>query len=101
MTVIGAIVILFTCAVAIPMRYQFLESGLFLRSGLLTRRLPYSTILEVGHTRNPLASWAWSLDRLEITLSDFDSIMISPIRKQEFVAELRRRVPGLKVVGSV
>lgn len=81
------------CTCAIPMYYELSETALVVRAGLLKRRIKYADISEVRPTRNPLSSWAWSLDRLEISLTDSDHLMISPVQKWEFMAALLKRVP--------
>jgi|SRR3569833_391764 len=61
-----------------------------------------NTIIDIGSiskikaTRNMLSSPALSLDRLEIFYNKYDSIMVSPDDKDEFIAELKAINPHIK-----
>ncbi len=85
----------------LPMRYAISDTELLVRHGLITQRAKLTEIREVYPTRNPLSSPALSLDRLWISTGEgyFKSIMISPLAKAEFLAELEQRA-GLRRVGE-
>lgn len=61
-------------------------------------RIPYKSIVNIKGTHNPLASAALSLDRLQIDYminGRHDTVLISPVRKKEFIAKVQeRRVYG-------
>jgi len=52
--------------------------------------IPIDKITRIKETNNPLNSPAASMDRLEIRYNRFDSVIISPKEKQEFIDELLR-----------
>ncbi len=56
-----------------------------------------STIKQITKTHNPLGSPALSLDRLAISYNQYDSVMISPKDKTEFVQYLQRMNPAIEV----
>jgi hypothetical protein len=91
LTSLIVVALVFACAV--PMQYEFTNTELVIRSGLLRVKVGYSCICRVQPTNSPLSSWAWSLDRLELVLSDGDRLIISPVQTREFVAELMKRAP--------
>jgi hypothetical protein len=84
-----------------PMRYGISKRELIVRHGLVRQRCKLYEIDEVYPTHNPLSSPALSLDRLWISKGKgfFDSIMISPKHKEEFLALLAHRA-GLVRVGD-
>ena len=59
---------------------------------LINERIPYASIKTVRETRNPLASAALSLDRVEIAYGVGGVIMILPQNKQEFLRQLEQRI---------
>ncbi|SEL81243.1 PH domain-containing protein [Parapedobacter koreensis] len=54
-------------------------------------------IRKIEETNNPLSSPATSLDRLEISYNDYDSVIISPKKKVEFINDLKSINPGIEV----
>lgn len=56
-----------------------------------------STIKQITKTRNPLGSPALSLDRLAISYNKYDTVMVSPKDKTEFVQYLQRMNPAIEV----
>jgi hypothetical protein len=75
--------------------YTLTAAHLNVRSGPFTWRIPLNEIRSVAPTRNPLSSPALSLDRLRIEYGHGKAIMISPAAREEFMQELRRRVPNV------
>lgn len=56
------------------------------------------SIRKIEETRNPISAPAPSLNRLEIFYNRFDSIVISPKDKPEFIANLIKLNPEIEVV---
>ncbi len=71
--------------------YFFEDATLVVRSGPFRWRLPIREIVKVEPTRNPLSSPALSLDRLRINYGPGKWIMISPLEREAFLADLERR----------
>ena len=75
--------------------YSLDADSLFVRSWIIKERIPYDKIVGIKETRNPLASGALSLDRIEIKYSKGKSwpttTMISPKDKQEFLRLLEEK----------
>lgn len=74
--------------------YVLGETTLDVQSGPFKWRVPLNEIQQVSSTRNPLSSPALSLDRIRIDYGPGKAIMISPVDKSRFLAELERRRQG-------
>lgn len=71
---------------------------LTVRSGFLYKRqIDISSIKRVAGTRDPWSAPAASLDRLEILFGRYGSVLISPERKEEFIAHIRQINPAVEV----
>ncbi|WP_374713687.1 PH domain-containing protein [Symbiobacterium terraclitae] len=79
--------------------YSVTETELIVRSAFLTWRTPLSAITRVRPTRNPPASAALSLNRLEIRTRKGAGPLISPQRRDEFLQLLRERCPHARIEG--
>jgi len=83
--------------------YVISEDGLVIKCGLrkgLT--IPYESIISAAGTKDPLASAALSLDRIELiyrhkTNKFSDTILISPIDRQEFYRQLGSKSEDIKI----
>lgn len=77
-------------------RYLLTDESLVVFCGPFRMLVPLATIEEVRPSRNPLASAATSLDRLEIRRSGkLLGLFISPLDKEGFLADLKLRCPQL------
>jgi hypothetical protein len=84
------ILVAFIGALCWPCDYTLNSDALVVRSGFLWWRIPFSDIDKVEPTNNSLSSPARSLDRIAISYAG-NSVMISPVRKDEFLVELHAR----------
>jgi hypothetical protein len=79
--------------------YVIQDDWLTIRCGFLyNHTIQISTIRRIAPSNNPLSSPAASLDRLEISYERFNTVMISPKEKQQFVTQLKQRNPKIEVV---
>lgn len=86
--IIGVLVmaIIFTLLLFLKTEYSIYGDVLLIKSGLVFKtEININTIRTIRKSRNLLASPAPSLDRLEIAYGKFDSILISPLKKEDFV----------------
>ena len=65
---------------------------------LMNTNIDIKSIRKIIETYNPLSSPAASIDRLEIFYNKFDSILISPKDKQEFIQNLLEINPNIEIV---
>ncbi len=69
--------------------YTIAGTGLIVRRGLFINiTIDISTIKSIAETNSILSAPATSLDRLEISYNKYDSVIISPKNKAEFIADI-------------
>lgn len=82
-------------------RYELRGEALVIRSGPFRWSRSVHAIREVHPTHNPLSSPALSLDRLAIRFRGHKlPVMISPVRRDEFLTDLVARAPHLERQGD-
>lgn len=82
-------VILFVVHMFMTTNYTIDSDKLTIKCGFLyNKTIDIKTIKKITETNNPLSSPATSLDRLEINYGIFDTVIISPKQKREFVNDL-------------
>lgn len=69
-------------------KYVITDDTLIIHAGLYKVEIPVNAITSITDSRNPLASPAFSLDRLEIKYGADKTILISPKDKAAFLADL-------------
>lgn len=73
------------------------EGTLFIRFGPIKTQIPYSDIVSLSKTNNPLSSLAASLDRIEIRRKAKSGLMISIKDKERFFEEIKKINPDIKI----
>jgi hypothetical protein len=69
--------------------YTINENTLLVRSGFFVKiSVDIMAIKSIAETNTILSAPATSLDRLEITYNKYDSVVISPKNKAEFIADI-------------
>lgn len=82
----------------LALRYEINENKLTIRCGFIRyQKIPIQTIRKISETNNPLSAPAFSIDRLEIFYNKFDSVLISPKNKKEFIVHLTNLNPDIEV----
>lgn len=78
--------------------YKITDNQLYIKSGFIYQsKIDINQIKKISHTRSILSAPALSFDRLEILYNKFDSVIISPENKEEFVAELKKINPRIQI----
>ncbi len=92
-------VLLFMVYLCVTTVYIIKGDTLWIKSGFFYN-LPIEiiSIQKVSETNNPLSSPAMSLDRLEIVYGKKPGILISPVNKEQFIADLKHIHPGIEIV---
>ena len=91
-------VILFVVHIFMTTEYTIENDKLIIKCGFLYNKIiDIKTIKKIKETNNPLSSPATSLDRLEINYGKFDSIIISPKLKSEFINDIKRVNPNVEI----
>lgn len=65
---------------------------------LVNENIEINTIRKITETYNPLSSPAASIDRIEIFYNKFDSVLISPKKKKEFIEDILKINPNIEVI---
>lgn len=97
LTFVGIILLILSFLLMIS--YTIIDDSLIISSGLFGKqKIAISDITSIRKTNNPLSAPAMSINRLEIKYGhNFDYALISPVRREEFVEELSKINPDIKV----
>jgi hypothetical protein len=76
--------------------YVIDEKNLLIKYGPFRKTVPLHTITSVRKTNNPLSSPALSLKRLEILYGKYDTALISPKDRDEFIKILAEKCPQMR-----
>jgi membrane protein YdbS with pleckstrin-like domain len=91
-------IILFVVHMFLTTNYTIESDELTIKCGFLfNKTIDIKTIKKITETNNPLSSPATSLDRLEINYGKFDTVIISPKRKKEFIENITTLNPNVEV----
>lgn len=91
-------VIVFIVHMFLTTNYTIENDKLTIKCGFLfNKTIDINSIKKITETNNALSSPATSLDRLEITYGKFDSVIISPKQKQEFINDITTLNPNVEV----
>jgi hypothetical protein len=78
--------------------YQVDADTLRVKCGfLLNKTISIETIREIRNTKSFISSPALSLDRIVVSYGKYDSVIISPEKKHEFIDHLRSNNPAINV----
>jgi|SRR5690554_534181 hypothetical protein len=90
--------ILFITYVFTSIKYTIENRIINIKAGfLINENIEISKIKRIEETNNIISSPAASFDRLEIFYNKFDSIIISPSNKSEFISDLTKINPDIEV----
>ncbi|UOQ51667.1 PH domain-containing protein [Hymenobacter cellulosivorans] len=89
----------FIAHVLVTTRYTIAGDSLRIESGVLyTATLAIGSIRRIAETNSVFSSPAASFDRLEIAYGRYDTVLISPREKADFIAHLQALNPAIEVV---
>ncbi|MED0971409.1 PH domain-containing protein [Bacillus paramycoides] len=78
-------------------KYIVEEEVIIIKSGPIKKRIFIKDIKKISNTKNPLAAYALSFDRLEILYGSYKTELISPRNKEEFNSLLKRKNPQIEI----
>jgi hypothetical protein len=73
-------------------KHSIVKCGFF-----VNETINIDSIKSLVETRNPLSSAAASLDRIEVSYNKYDSVLISPKEKLEFIRHIQSINPNVEV----
>ena len=92
-----AVVELFCIPIVLFNYVELQKEALLIVFGFIKKKIPYSDIVSLSATNNPLSSLAASLDRIEIKCRTKSSTMISVIDKEQFFNEMKKYNPDISI----
>lgn len=91
-------VLLFMVHMFLTTNYTIDNEMLIVKCGFFfSKTIPIHEITKISETNNPISSPAISLDRIEIRCGKFDSVIISPKQKVEFINHLKSINPNIEL----
>lgn len=74
-------------------KYIVGEETITIRSGFVKKCIFIRDIKQISSTKNPLAAYALSFDRLEIVYGSYETEIISPKNKEQFINLVKSKNP--------
>ncbi|PGO34166.1 hypothetical protein CN984_02530 [Bacillus cereus] len=78
-------------------KYIVGEKEITIRSGLVKKRIRIRDIKRISDTKNPIAAYALSFDRLEIVYDSYKIEIISPKDKAQFIQLVKSKNPHIEI----
>lgn len=90
--------LLFIAYIFTSIKYIIKDTTLIVKAGFsMNRKIDISSIRKIEATNNIISSPAASFDRLEIFYKTYESIIVSPKNKDEFLSDLTRINPKIEI----
>jgi len=98
MAIICTISSAYFCLIFFTMRYVIDDEYLLIRTKFFpSQKVALQDIRKIEESNSILAAPAFSFDRLEILYNKYDSILVSPENKEQFIADLLNVNPDIEV----
>lgn len=90
--------LLFIAYIFTSIKYIIKDTTLIVKAGFsMNGKIDISSIRKIEATNNIISSPAASFDRLEIFYKTYESIIVSPKNKDEFLSDLTRINPKIEI----
>jgi hypothetical protein len=96
---IPLLVVIFLVWIWFGTYYETREDYLLIRSGPIWQRIRYERIRAMKKSSKPWSSAALSLKRIEIRHGKMGYTLISPVDRDAFLKEMKRRCPNARIEG--
>lgn len=98
MAIISTISSAYFCLIFFTMRYVIDDEYLSIRTKFFpSQKVALQNIRKIEESNSILAAPAFSFDRLEIIYNKYDSILVSPENKEQFIADLLNVNPEIEI----
>lgn len=98
MAIICTISSAYFCLIFFTMRYVIDDEYLLIRTKFFpSQKVALQDIRKIEESNSILAAPAFSFDRLEIIYNKYDSILVSPEDKEQFIADLLNVNPEIEI----
>ncbi|MFE7374011.1 PH domain-containing protein [Bacillus cereus] len=88
--------ILFSCS-WFSTKYIVGAETITIRSGLVKKRIFIRDIKQILNTKNPIAAYALSFDRIEIVYGSYKAEIISPRNKEQFINLVKNKNSNIEI----
>ena len=78
-------------------KYIVKEEIIMITSGPVKKRIFIRDINRISNTKNPIAAYALSFDRLEIVYGSYETEIISPKNKEQFINLVKSKNPHIEI----
>ncbi|MBJ8054785.1 PH domain-containing protein [Bacillus cereus] len=78
-------------------KYIVKEEIIMITSGPVKKRIFIRDIKRISNTKNPIAAYALSFDRLEIVYGSYETEIISPKNKEQFINLVKSKNPHIEM----
>ncbi|UOB81552.1 PH domain-containing protein [Bacillus sp. ZJS3] len=78
-------------------KYIVGEETITIRSGFVNKRIFIRDIKQISNTKNPIAAYALSFDRLEIVYGAHQTEIISPKDKEQFISHVKNKNSHIEI----
>ncbi|MCU5656141.1 PH domain-containing protein [Bacillus mycoides] len=78
-------------------KYIVKEEIIMITSGQVKKRIFIRDIKRISNTKNPIAAYALSFDRLEIVYGSYETEIISPKNKEQFINLVKSKNPHIEI----
>ncbi|ADK03948.1 TPA: PH domain-containing protein [Bacillus anthracis] len=78
-------------------KYIVGEETITIRSGFVKKHIFIRDIKQISNTKNPIAAYALSFDRLEIVYGAHQTEIISPKDKEQFINHVKNKNPHIEI----
>ncbi|MES5895288.1 MULTISPECIES: PH domain-containing protein [Bacillus cereus group] len=78
-------------------KYIVKEEIVMITSGPVKKRIFIRDIKRISNTKNPIAAYALSFDRLEIVYGSYETEIISPKNKEQFINLVKSKNPHIEM----
>lgn len=98
MAIISTISSAYFCLIFFTMRYVIDDEYLLIQTKFFpSQKVALQNIRKIEESNSILAAPAFSFDRLEIIYNKYDSILVSPENKEQFIADLLNVNPEIEI----
>lgn len=78
--------------------YVIQDDLLQIRTGPIKKYIEINNISNIRRTKNPFASAALAMERIEINYEPYETIQISPLNVEKFIAILQEIHPDIRII---
>src|SRR5699024_4843062 len=100
-SIVMFLIMIFLASTWFHTRYIIADGLLIISFGFVYKKtIPIQEITSIRSTKNPFSAPALSLNRLEINYGKYETILVSPKKRNGFLAELKKHHPTVQIIND-